>query len=166
MRFRHSDLVAFLLGFLVVAFAAPLHAQTVQHFTRAQIAAQCGATWDQRIGLNATDTVATVNAYSFTFTIDGSASSSPIAATCTGAAAPFQCSGTYTVPVAGQTVGTHTMVVTATDPTNQASPGFTTTYVVDQDPIGPPPAPSNWRFILGIIGGVVAAIIAVLAHHG
>jgi hypothetical protein len=160
-----SSISALMFGFVVSA-AVTVSAQTTPSFTPAQIAAQCSATFNLSTRSGEPDTVATVSTYQVTFKVDADATVTSVTTSCTGAASPYSCSGTYLVPAVGRTTGAHTLHVSVTDPAdNSVSTVMDAAYVVAA-PLGPVPPATNWKFIIGtIVAGVIAALVA-FAHHG
>lgn len=110
----------------------------VDHFPQSQIA-NCNVFWNQPIGDNDTDILATVQSYTYKASVDNV--TVQLSATCTGIASPYSCNSP--VPSQGQGVGPHTVTVMATDKTGQAGPvSDPYQYVVDAA-VGPPGKPTG-----------------------
>lgn len=128
----------------------------IQHLTRQQAQVACLIGWTQGVGSGAPNEVATVMAYIYLAETDAAAGTAsgghPLVAQCAGVTGPFQCQSSFVLPPAGQTIGSHTLSLSASDQSGQT--GTTTIqYIVDPDVFGPPPAPAGLRFIGGLGGG-------------
>ena len=127
------DLLIIAFGFL-----ATVQTGSVDHFPQNQIA-NCNIYWNQTVGQNDTDVLATVQSYTYKALVDGV--TVQLTASCSGTASPYLCNSP--VPTQGQGVGPHTIQVTPFDKTGQAGPvSDSYQYIVDSV-IGPPGKPTN-----------------------
>jgi len=136
------EILGLTLGF-VLGWSAIAGAQAIQSYV---IDAKHAVCWDQPAA-----SLAAANALKVRVTYDAQPTQ-PAALTCSGAASPFACNLTTTVPMSVQTVGRHRIVVegAAVDPVDGSESAYATliNYEVDFRSVVSPPQPgSNGRLV-------------------